>query len=166
MPSHWRTKMPMSSFPQEVPSTLISSSQSSPNSSIGSSNSSLSIKKSPKSHNSMNISNHHVSQGRSGQIKSKPRRQSQKERKAAAKRHESDDDEGYSGQSYNGKIEITVNHLLNFKFPPREQHLQTSSHQRKKGIMSSSQPFQKEKFINAKYAVLLICEMIIDYLLN
>ncbi|KAI8835540.1 hypothetical protein BC829DRAFT_60982 [Chytridium lagenaria] len=80
----------------------------------------------------------------------RPRRQSQREKKAARQSGPNvvvDDYEIVGIGLANKRGEISLNHLMNFTFPPREQS--TLAPVKKRGV--SYQPFMKERFINANY---------------
>jgi hypothetical protein len=60
----------------------------------------------------------------------------------------SDKSFGGAGRGNNKKNQVSLNHLLNFSFPVREEPQNTAPVRRRRNV--NYQPFNKEKFINAK----------------
>lgn len=58
------------------------------------------------------------------------------------------DKSGGAGRGNNKKNQVSLNHLLNFSFPVREEPQNTAPVRRRRNV--NYQPFNKEKFINAK----------------
>ncbi len=54
-----------------------------------------------------------------------------------------------NARSNNKKNQVSLNHLLNFSFPVREEPQNTGPVRRRRN--ANYQPFDKDKFINAKY---------------
>ncbi|KAG0378971.1 hypothetical protein BGX24_002200 [Mortierella sp. AD032] len=60
---------------------------------------------------------------------------------------------GGAGRANNKKNQVSLNHLLNFSFPVREEPQNTAPVRRRRNV--NYQPFNKEKFINANFRFLM-----------
>ncbi|KAF9537378.1 hypothetical protein EC957_008381 [Mortierella hygrophila] len=63
------------------------------------------------------------------------------------------DKSGGAGRGNNKKNQVSLNHLLNFSFPVREEPQNTAPVRRRRN--ANYQPFNKEKFINANFRFLM-----------
>ncbi|KAJ3335815.1 hypothetical protein HDU83_009878, partial [Entophlyctis luteolus] len=93
-----------------------------------------------------------------------PRRQldpalSQRERKSLAQKKTTEKHSASSkvagGGSINKRGEVSLNHLINFSFPPRSQPISVVASPRRRKQSQTTVPYNKEKFMNSNYRFIL-----------
>eukprot|EP00842_Homolaphlyctis_polyrhiza_P003413 jgi/Hompol1/4072/HPOL_000903-RA len=54
-----------------------------------------------------------------------------------------------------GDFVVSLNHLINFSFPPRQQHTSSSSVSRRRNKNAVYEPYNKQRFVNANFRFIL-----------